>query len=119
MQNLPQAVLHSQIKKQKRPALPYSALDAKCPRCGSYCGKPCRSSKQNVLKYPHRQRLELAAERFRAEARRQILERLRRHPWGAFSPRRMAVEGFNRKVSAFEGPLFRSGERVRPELACE
>lgn len=81
----------SQIEKQRTPALPYSPLDVKCPRCGSYSGRRCQSSKRKLLRYPHFQRVELAAERFRAEARRQILEGIRRHPFAyAFSPRRLA-----------------------------
>jgi hypothetical protein len=119
MQNLGLESPASQIEKQRRTALPYTALDVRCPMCGSCSAKRCRSSKRTVLRYPHFQRIELAAERFRAEARLRILEGIRRHPFAqVFSERRMAVEGFNvRKVSAmsgegFEGPLLRSGERA-------
>lgn len=113
-QNLPAPHSISQIEKQRRVALPYCALDVKCPRCGSYSGRRCQSSKRKLLTYPHFQRVEVAAERFRAEARRQILEQVRRHPFAlAFSTRRMAVEGFSaRKASAL------SGEELRGPRLC-
>lgn len=91
MQNLHLDSPAGQTEKQRRPALPYAALDVRCPMCDSYSGKRCRSSKQKPLRYPHRQRLELAAERFRAEVRFQLLNQARRHPFAsAFSPRRLA-----------------------------
>jgi hypothetical protein len=91
MQNLHLDNPASQIEKRRRTTLPYTALDVRCPMCATYCGKRCRSSKRTLLRYPHFQRIELAAERFRAEARLRILEGIRRHPFAsAFSPRRLA-----------------------------
>jgi hypothetical protein len=83
----------SQTEKQRRLALPYSALDARCPMCRAVPGRRCVSSRRKALRYPHRQRIEAAATEYRSEARREILEQTRRHPFArAFSPRRMADE---------------------------
>lgn len=113
-----------QIKKRKRPPVPYSALDVHCPMCGAYSGKRCRSSKKKLLRYPHFQRVALAAERFRATARLQILNQIRRHQFTrAFPERRLAVEGFS--ISKFYGQELKGprphwgGRGAAPEGHCD
>src|SRR5260370_8846246 len=57
--------------------LPYSALDVRCGMCGAYSGKRCVSSRGKRIRYPHRQRIELAAAEYRSTVRLKLLTRFR------------------------------------------
>jgi hypothetical protein len=107
MQNLRLDSPAGQTEKQRRPALPYAALDVRSPICDSYSGKRCRSSKKRLLRYPHIQRLQLDADLYRSQVRLEILNRVRK---------------VSRQSAAGLGPCLFLGERVfaRPvEAACE
>jgi len=85
-------------KAQQR-QLPYDPLAVRCPKCGAYSETPCKSATGGAIRHPHRERAELAASEFRSDARLAILESIRRGPFAlAFSPRRMAVDGFDRRT---------------------
>lgn len=116
MQRLTLAVQESQ--EQNRPtqsrrnrALPYDALNGRCPMCRAVQGRRCVSSRGKAIRYPHRQRTEAAAAEYRSAVRLQILDRTRRHPFQrVFSERRMAVDGFD-QVLPGKGKAERVGGR--------
>jgi hypothetical protein len=68
-------------------ALPYSALDVRCPKCGSYAGQACRSSKGRSIRYPHDTRVEASAAEYRSAVRLRILNRIRGLNGEEFGPR--------------------------------
>jgi hypothetical protein len=117
MGTINQAVSASQeqyhpTQSRRNRALPYDALNARCPMCRAVPGRRCVSSRNKAIRYPHRQRIEAAAAEYRSEIRREILDQTRRHPFGrAFSPRRLAdADCLDVRISKIR-PAASRGER--------